>query len=173
MENGLLTEEAWNQNINKVIGDFINKCGISCFAGNNDSILMWSHYTDSHKGICIKFDINEDPEFFILPLQVKYSENYPEYNHIRENRTNLIEKFFQTKAECWKYENEIRVLKPLQNGNVKFRKEVVKEICFGINTNNEQILYYKRLIKKNNFQNVIFNRVKASTNKFELEFEEI
>ena len=173
LNNGLFTEDLWNQNINEVINTFINKCGISCFAGSNDNILMWSHYTNSHKGICIKFDILEDLNFFMLPLQVKYSELYPEYNHIREDRTMLIEKLFQTKAKCWEYENEIRILKPLQNGNIKFNKAIVKEICFGVNTNESEILFYKNLVKKNNFQNIIFKKAKVSKNKFNLVIEDI
>jgi hypothetical protein len=25
----------------------------TCFSGNSDSLLLWSHYADSHKGICV------------------------------------------------------------------------------------------------------------------------
>lgn len=28
---------------------------VCCFSGNNKSILMWSHYADNHKGICLSF----------------------------------------------------------------------------------------------------------------------
>ena len=30
--------------------------GITCFSEVNDDILMWSHYADSHRGICLEFD---------------------------------------------------------------------------------------------------------------------
>jgi hypothetical protein len=64
-------------------------------------------------------------------------------------------------------------LKPLQNGNVKFKKEILKEISFGVNTSEKDIAYYKNLINKNNFKNVIFKKAKTSKNNFTLEFEEI
>lgn len=32
---------------------------IACFSEINDSILMWSHYANNHKGICIEFDFKE------------------------------------------------------------------------------------------------------------------
>jgi hypothetical protein len=30
--------------------------GIYCVSTNYDDVLMWSHYADSHKGICLEFD---------------------------------------------------------------------------------------------------------------------
>ena len=32
---------------------------VSCFSEINNSILMWSHYANDHKGICIEFNFNE------------------------------------------------------------------------------------------------------------------
>lgn len=166
IDDGLLPIEEWNNGINKVIGSFINNCGVACFAGNNDSILMWSHYTDSHKGICIKFDILEDLNLFMLPLKVNYSDEYPIYNHIRDNRKSLIDKLFQTKAKCWEYENEIRVMKPNQFGNIKFNKSAIKEICFGVNASERDIKYYKHLLSKNSFPNVKYTKAEVANDKF-------
>ena len=33
----------------------LNQFGIVCFSDINDSILMWSHYADSHTGFCLGF----------------------------------------------------------------------------------------------------------------------
>lgn len=33
--------------------------GITCFSETNDNILMWSHYSNKHEGICLGFDIDE------------------------------------------------------------------------------------------------------------------
>lgn len=41
----------------------LSKSGVCCFSTLYDSILQWSHYSDYHKGVCLKFDILEDPEF--------------------------------------------------------------------------------------------------------------
>ena len=37
-----------------------SKHGITCFTKKNDNILMWSHYADSHRGICMGFDWGEN-----------------------------------------------------------------------------------------------------------------
>ena len=54
-----------------------NSVGITCFSARNDSMLMWSHYANSHKGVCIGFEIPQaeqamkrnEPEYFDLGLK--------------------------------------------------------------------------------------------------------
>ena len=39
---------------------------LCCFSAINDSLLMWTHYADNHKGYCIEYDLealNEDHAF--------------------------------------------------------------------------------------------------------------
>lgn len=63
-----LKEKFTNEIIQKV-KDARNSALISCFSQRYDSILMWSHYGDKHKGICIEFD-RPDKDF----LDVEYSK---------------------------------------------------------------------------------------------------
>ena len=51
--------------------------GICCFSFNPKSILMWSHYTNNHKGVCLKFDYKQDIEGFRVSSPVEYVEEYP------------------------------------------------------------------------------------------------
>src|SRR5688572_10737848 len=32
----------------------------TCFTEDKNNSLMWSHYTDNHNGVCIKFDLSKD-----------------------------------------------------------------------------------------------------------------
>jgi hypothetical protein len=42
----------------KLFGDRArNRFKICCFSDTNLSVLMWSHYADSHKGICLCFNL--------------------------------------------------------------------------------------------------------------------
>ena len=34
-----------------------SKSGVTCFSEERDNIIMWSHYANSHKGICLGFDL--------------------------------------------------------------------------------------------------------------------
>ena len=132
---------------------------------------MWSHYTDSHKGICLKFDLLEDPNLFALPIKIKYKKDYSFYNHVKDS-SKIIESLFQTKAECWSYENEFRVIKD-SIGNHKFNKDALVEICFGARTNDNEIKRIKELAKKNNFTCTKFTKATVSTSTFEIQIKSL
>lgn len=36
-----------------------SKSGVTCFSEERDNIIMWSHDANSHKGICLGFDLSE------------------------------------------------------------------------------------------------------------------
>jgi hypothetical protein len=79
--------------------------GMACFSRLRDSILMWSHYGDRHRGICLGFDVSED-----LPYQVTYTENIAalQRGHYRETKEFFIQSI-TTKYRDWSYEQELRV----------------------------------------------------------------
>ncbi|HET7117893.1 MAG TPA: DUF2971 domain-containing protein [Hanamia sp.] len=160
----------WNRMVSKKIHESVNEKGVCCFVSNNDNILMWSHYTDSHKGICLKFDILADVDFFTAPFHVKYSKDYPYYNHLKDN-SQLVKSLMQTKADIWEYEGEIRVLK-LTAGSYQFKKEALKEICFGCNCTKEDIQRIKNLITTNNF-NVVFTKATKEAKQYGLSIKTI
>jgi Protein of unknown function (DUF2971) len=161
----------WHQMVNKTIHESVNEKGICCFAGNNDNILMWSHYTDSHKGICLKFDVTADTDFFSVPFIVNYSKDYPHYNHLKDN-SKLIKFLMQTKADIWKYEGEIRVLK-LLSGAYSFKKETLVEVCFGCNCTKSDIQKIKGLVTTSNFKNVAFTKAVKTKNYYGLEIKQL
>ncbi len=95
----------------------------SCFASSYDSMLMWSHYADEHKGVCIEYEI-EDNNF----KKVNYSEKIPIceitkmlkiiFGHEFSNANIDVENkdyYFAlnpllTKGKDWEYEGEVRCL---------------------------------------------------------------
>ena len=80
---------------------------VSCFSQKNDSILMWSHYANSHKGFCLEYDFKMLKELITLPLPVKYCNDLP--NDI-DDKLKLI----FTKSKEWSYEEEWRLVKPAE-----------------------------------------------------------
>lgn len=77
------------------------------------NILMWSHYADSHKGICIKYNFSPD---FACSNEENYSyRNFKTVKYVNskisiKEPTISEETAFLTKLKCWKYEKEIRLL---------------------------------------------------------------
>ncbi len=84
--------------------------------GNNieeyKNMLMWAHYADSHKGICIKYKFDENIKIEnkdkILHFQdVEYSDD--KLKNISFLNIDYIDSLC-LKSEDWKYENELRLI---------------------------------------------------------------
>lgn len=76
---------------------------ICCFSPINDNILMWSHYSDSHKGVCLEFNVTLDPMFFTVPVNVDYQIEYHKSNYLVDQKST-IDRLIKTKAKIWDYE---------------------------------------------------------------------
>ena len=90
------------------------KISVACFSEINDSILMWGHYANGHRGICIEynlFDFIEKLDF--SPLPVVYSEYMAPYEgEISSNNTFAYYfKSLYRKATEWSYEKEWRIIR--------------------------------------------------------------
>lgn len=98
----------------KKIESFLdNSFGILSLSRFHKSLLMWSHYADSHRGFVIGFKPKSD--FIIRPMNsvqsspfdVIYSNSRPV---IDRSWDDLVKVYFGTKSIEWAYEEEVRVL---------------------------------------------------------------
>ncbi|GGE82152.1 DUF2971 domain-containing protein [Massilia psychrophila] len=88
--------------------EITNNIGVLCLSANRDDILMWSHYADSHRGICLEFDGYY--EFFANALEVQYQPSRPTINPFKQTRTEMMNAALLSKSEHWKYEEEWRAI---------------------------------------------------------------
>ena len=153
----------------------LNEIGVCCFSKTKKSILMRSHYCKYHQGICLEFDILEDPSFFTLAKPVNYVDTMPTYDHFKEQNI-LFEKLIQPKAKEWKYEEEVRVIKTAQDISqnssqaFKFKPNALRKVIFGCKALESTIVKYKELCLQNGLNHVIFSKMYQKQNgQFELE----
>ncbi|MEO8148309.1 MAG: DUF2971 domain-containing protein [Bacteroidia bacterium] len=112
-------------------------------------ILMWSHYADNHKGVCIEWDIDESKNKGSY-FEIKYNNDISVLNeielhnsgHLRLN-SNTNGKFMYSKFKNWEYEEEIRIIKIEEDLNKKgvygdFSGELTA-IYFGKNSTDDDI----------------------------------
>lgn len=100
-----------------------NSCLISCFSTKINSMLMWSHYADSHKGFCIVYDISEVISNNMVRKNlypVIYSESKFDIAYYLDDALNA--KYPCIASLCWKnvewsYENEYRLILPCSEGS--------------------------------------------------------
>lgn len=150
----------------QAIDDVMNKSGVKCFTPNNANILMWSHYANSHKGICLEFDTLVDPEFFVYPINVVYSEEYPNLEFTDKKFTTDV---LRTKSKDWEYEQEVRICKP-QFGYYCFNPESLRSVIFGCNTEADKQSQIIEIVRRNmSLNHVRFYKCHTHPNQFKLE----
>ncbi len=90
------------------------KLRICSFSKDRKNILLWAHYADGFKGICIEVDLREpqleDMEGYEI-VTVEYSSQRVSFSnnarHIVDEMPRII---LSKKSSVWKYEKEIRTL---------------------------------------------------------------
>lgn len=82
---------------------------IACFSEKNNSMLMWSHYGDEHRGICVGYNLRElIMNYNCFP--VIYSTKMPQEKDLNILDNNMLYQSILTKSEDWKYEFEWRII---------------------------------------------------------------
>ena len=169
-----ITEENSGLHYKQLHKKALKNARISCFSTVFNNILMWSHYADSHKGICLIFESSPVPnepnvkslrfhkedinnltnplDDNVLPiLKVNYKAELPgTYNFLELNSAD-IEPFLITKAPDWQYESEWRILAPddylLRGDNPRYETEQLKGLIFGMNCSKANIGKIKQIFR--------------------------
>jgi hypothetical protein len=81
-----------------------------CLTPDPCSTLMWSHYADNHRGICLEF--NTSNPLFAEAMEVIYRDEYPRW--YPQNMEQIAFEMFLTKSDAWKYEEEFRIIGGLE-----------------------------------------------------------
>ncbi len=105
----------------------IEATGVRCFCESATGIPMWTHYANEHRGICIEIDRSRDDSGLMLTaIKVQYDNDFPTMplfrSAIPENDSvsseGGVKVVLTRKAECWKYEEEYRIVAPGEAGAI-------------------------------------------------------
>lgn len=167
--------------------EYFQKFKVACFSRVYDEILLWSHYADEHKGICLIFDkeallnglkesTTDEMESSrvdydtMKKLQVSFTDKEP-YKIRIENDEDVIFR----KLECWGYEKEFRIyfkkeFSSEQNINTStFDKKALRGIIFGERCSTEDIRLLVSTLKTSGYIDNEFilgaSRIVPSTGK--------
>lgn len=158
-------------NMKKLIQHFCQSIRITCFSRTYRSILMWSHYANCHKGICLVFDRTRDERFFQKAGNVLYSPQHQGLDYHNLHYANAI----TVKFEDWYYEEEVRL--PRMNDDFKdgnqletFNPKSLVGIIFGAKCPEEVIKEVKELCQQYGLEHVKFSQMyMCPTREFKME----
>jgi hypothetical protein len=86
--------------------------GICSLSEIGDDMLMWAHYADAHRGICLQFHVQPGDDYFDRALPVTYARDRPVITLPCRDMDAIIAPAFLTKADFWSYEREWRLIRP-------------------------------------------------------------
>jgi hypothetical protein len=105
----LLTQHA----LDRTKSDFTTKYGLVCLSRCWNSVLMWSHYADKHRGMCLGFEVPDEvtrpveyapkPEV-IGSMVVSNKADFP----LKKGET-IVNRVLEVKYAGWEYEKEVRI----------------------------------------------------------------
>jgi len=125
---------------------------VCCFTTDFESEIMWGHYGDSNKGVCLEFDLTSTPEFHEKLFQVKYDDKSPQINSQDDIPEALL-----TKRSAWKDEHEWRIISNV-SGVRFFNKESLTAIYFGCYVTMEKIDLIRQLMVNSGYKKVQFKQ---------------
>lgn len=140
-----------------------------CFSSLYNSVAMWGHYGDKHKGVCLEFtfplrqlNVEDEPPYYILDIELK-EDSLLSFSWRKRDKTHLhycvlfnmkykkerqafdygmvgtsmmgdrlicdIDKCLITKDKSWHYEEELRILIPLPEKNIRKEEDYFVD-CF-------------------------------------------
>lgn len=152
---------------------------IGCFSTVPNDVLMFSHYADNHRGLCVGFDTRQLIASFTaknMPLlahirPVRYFPTMPKFN--LQAQPALIA---TCKCDIWTYENEFRLF--IANGSslapsgvFNFDREVITEVIFGCKATDDTVAACKSFT--NDLPSCIRKKAIQIPNKFGVHLHEI
>ncbi len=142
----------------------------------NDDVLMWSHYSDSHAGVCLEFTFQTSEKLH----QVQYRKVRPQFyfadcrkqeRDVARFRQSVISSL-TTKAEQWAYEKEWRCIDFGSAGERPMPDDALSGITFGCRTSETDEQMVREWVQSAN-RSVTFYQAVQRDGQFALDIREI
>ena len=144
-----------------------------------ENILMWAHYADSHKGICIKYRFPTEMSMLEGPVltcfgDVIYTDDMSSI--YKKKSINENDAFF-AKAKDWEYENELRYLYfnkadcGSEHNTVQMNENYIEAVYFGVKCSDSDKKAIINLLKGRKYKITTKNiRTGTTTREYQIRF---
>jgi hypothetical protein len=168
----------------KGVVNFISKThALACYSEIPDNLLMWSHYTDAHRGIVVQFDLKNSffsPPANLMPVSYRSDRASAKYDGegfaFDEHESSVV----RIKSLAWSYEREWRQLFQLKDCTkihdperttcfyVNIPSNAIASVIFGVRCRPETEMIVRELKKRPDLQHVRLWRALLHERDFKL-----
>lgn len=150
--------------------------GLVCLTERPLDQVMWAHYGESHRGFVAEFgrsaDESKTPSGFQCcgsPFGPAVKVDYrPQHPLLKLDQSNM-EEVLLTKRFCWQYEDEWRVIRPLNTGTPHltrngfvlacFRPAYLRRVILGLHASAEVGCQLRQMLDQTQFDHVLKEEV--------------
>jgi hypothetical protein len=137
-----LSDKVQRRAFNDAIPQLAKLCGLICFSEAYSSPMIWCHYADRHKGMCLGFEIPKSDLTQVRYVPKRLRGKIGVSRTITANEAKLALKLATYKHSEWSYEREWRAFVALTNtqrsGELYFlpyaHNMVLREVVMGANS---------------------------------------
>lgn len=134
-----IKDSAAHKILHSQVKENLSRVGIFCVAEELYNTLMWSHYTNSHKGVVLQFStqqIRAAIDGIGMMAKVKYQKTLPAINPREGDKLKQMKGIIFRKSRRWRYEQEVRIVLPeVTSITQKLPEMPVRNIYFGCKIN--------------------------------------
>jgi Protein of unknown function (DUF2971) len=173
-----------NRTDEPVFDQLIESLRVLCFSHTNENLLLWAHYADNHRGICLEYGFTDDvhrgqcfPVNYsgiqpVLERVERYPASVPAAGSLsihKDREANV----FLTKSQDWSYEQEYRLLSLTEDPGARGERRPIPAdltaVYFGLRTSPQVISVVERLLDHR--PSVVFRQASLSPGEYRLKFE--
>jgi hypothetical protein len=159
-----IEEETFNKERLKRVQKLHNRKGVLALSSKNDNILMWSHYSNNHYGVCFGFECTDG--IYNNHKKVRYQTHYDDIWSWLHTDDEIVDRILFSKSIDWQYEDEYRIIKS-EIGCEKIPENSLKEIIFGCKMAKEDKLEIIEFCNTNNIS-TSFKEAKLDVESYKL-----
>lgn len=140
------------------LDDLIRQFRLCCFSTQRDSLLLWAHNADNHRGLCLEYEFPKEV-FQTQLLPVKYSDVQPVLNNVNRDpaagtlsiHIDREAAAFLTKSNDWSYEREYRALRFAEQPDTRGEKHALpgtlSAVHFGFRTKPATMMLVEKILQ--------------------------
>ena len=174
-----IVREKGNEIFENADKETLENMGVASFTIDCFNLMMWSHYSNFHQGICLGFNKQIDKGYF-ASFHMNYLKFPEKYNPYEYDSTDMddykraMKHLVKTKTLYWENEKELRIIRP-KFGKESFPVKSLEFFILGMKIKPDfQDKVLKAISKNGNYCNLrVLKLTPSEENIFGLNFKEI